>query len=310
MGLYAVSGGVYTVKGAAEFISLAKGLEECKCGISYVWCHTTKSVQPGSSVLRNSNSSTVTNLECHVSFRHCWLSLLLSLSLSCHSKTSRQRKWDGEMREMISVRRRDSERKAEESDRLIVCLSRVSLSTPSRVLLACPPVTPLNKCQSLITISKVAETLKTIIMSVFPVALEKSLERSGGNSPSTLPSLLVQERKAQLGPTISTQLCCMHCDWSDATHLHNYHKPWGFLLLITISVFLLFSVSYLSSALPLKTSTHGYIRALTVILCRVRYIGLPFYLADTGLLLNIRYQPVSVLYHKNDGCYSPATAAV
>lgn len=209
MGLYAVSGGVYTVKGAAEFISLAKWLEECKCGISYVWCHTTKSVQPGSSVLRNSNSSTVTNLECHVSFRHCWLSLLLSLSLSCHSKTSRQRKWDGEMREMISVRRRDSERKGEESDRLIVCPSRVSLSTPSRVLLACPPITPLNKCQSLITISKVAETLKTIIMSVFPVALEKSLERGGGNSPSTLPSLLVQERKAQLGPTISTQLCCV-----------------------------------------------------------------------------------------------------
>lgn len=100
-------------------------------------------------------------------------------------------------------------RKKRGRKRLIVCPSCVSLSRPSRVLLTCPPVTPLNKCQSLITISKVAETLKTIIMSVFPVALEKSLERGGGNSPSTLPSLLVQERKAQLGPTISTQLCCV-----------------------------------------------------------------------------------------------------
>lgn len=62
--------------------------------------------------------STVTNLECRVSFRHCWLSLL-PLSLSCQSKTSRQRKWDRKMQELMSVGRQDAEKKKKESRRWV-----------------------------------------------------------------------------------------------------------------------------------------------------------------------------------------------
>lgn len=51
-------------------------------------------------------------------------------------------------------------------------------------------------------------------------------------------------------------------------------------------------------------------KALAVTVCEVRYTGLPFYLADIGLLLNTRYQPVSVLCHRYDGCSYPTTAVL
>ena len=42
-----LSRGMYTVEGAAELNLFARGMKERRCGFLYVWCHTTKSAQPG-----------------------------------------------------------------------------------------------------------------------------------------------------------------------------------------------------------------------------------------------------------------------
>ncbi len=67
----------------------------------YVWCHTTKRRSAWKRCAVKQQHSTVTNLECRVSFRRCWLSLPVSFSqlmpvkkLPCgESETERCRSW-------------------------------------------------------------------------------------------------------------------------------------------------------------------------------------------------------------------------
>lgn len=103
---------------------------------------------------------------------------------------------------------------------------RATYSLSFRVLLTCPPITPLNKCQSLITISKVAETLKTIIMSVFPRGTWKITWTWRWQLTIYSAFIVGSRTKSPTGTNNQyTIVLCMHCDWSDATYLHNYHNP-------------------------------------------------------------------------------------
>lgn len=83
-----VSGGMYTVKGAAELNLPAKGdWRERKRGFFARLMSHNKARSAWERRAAKRQHSTVTNLECRVSFRHCWLSpSLVFLALSCHSK--------------------------------------------------------------------------------------------------------------------------------------------------------------------------------------------------------------------------------
>lgn len=108
------------------------------------------------------------------------------------------------------------EEKEGESGWLLVCPSPCQPQhdcTPSHILLAVSSDHPSEQVpKSLITISKVAETLGTIITPVFLTVLKKSLERGRGNSPSTLPLLLVQEQKPNRDRQ-SVHNCIVHALW-------------------------------------------------------------------------------------------------
>lgn len=113
------------------------------------------------------------------------------LSLSCQSKTSRQRKWDRKMRQLMSVGRQDAEEKKREQRmsewQLTVCPSHASLSMTASAVSCCLTHTRRNPARARAHIGRPStqrparwqHSRQQLIMSVFLAALEKSLERGG-----------------------------------------------------------------------------------------------------------------------------------
>ena len=124
--------------------------------------------------LRNSNTSTVTNLECLVSFRLYWLSLpSLSLSVCAHAS---QKNFQEE-----EVRGRDCRSWYPSEDKRSSEWQPAQDCIPRHYFLCEHTwITLLNVCQSMITNLKKWQrhSRQQLIMSAFIAALEKSLDRS------------------------------------------------------------------------------------------------------------------------------------
>lgn len=173
MRVYVVSCGMYTVEGAAELNLFVRGMKEHECAFLYVWCHTTKSVSAWKHCAAEQQHSTVTNLECHVSFRHCWL--LPPLSFSSHASQKlpgRENETERCWSQKTGLRaKKKRERRVSDSLQPVhptpaeAGLHPLPLLPDTHVhsLYACTSIIPLNKNQRMITISKVAATLKTTI---------------------------------------------------------------------------------------------------------------------------------------------------
>lgn len=239
--------------------------------------------------LRNSNTSTVTNLECLVSFRLCWLSLP-SLSVSAHASqklpgggSERER-----LQELISVRgRRSSEWQLAQD-----CIPR------HYFLCECTRIALLNVCQSMITNLKSGSDTQDnnwlCLLSLPHLRNHLNAAATAGwrLAMQTYVVFIVASRsETQLGANNQRPISCYNYINTHDCRSSNF---------IPLNLF---------SSTTLE-ETHGYIKALKVTLWRIRHIGLPFYLSDIGLLLNIRYQPVSVLYHRYDGCSFPNHSCV